>query len=356
MTIGLKQGGQKVAKPIAKMIAATLAATLLGCGERWMSVTGAARRTTTPIVQSDASSSDSSAKADADPPVQVQAVEETPLRSVPPSTTNAQNSASSRGHIDSATDKPESTKQTPSPKSSNGELPDLPARDPSIKGSSSQDRTSSDDGLAATNVTESPGPLPGIEPRKNVAREIFSPDKPPMNGKHVVKPGDQLEITYSESWSIGRDYLLLPGDDIRVELLNSGDATGGGSSAGIDRTVRIQPDGKISLPYIGVVDAANHNVAELAKSLGDQYRTMYVDPEVLVTLVSTGELLRDIRAAFRTAGNRTTQVNDNGMVSLPQLGAFKAAGLKLAEVQDEINERYKRALPGFGVMVRLVNQ
>lgn len=343
-----------MAKPIAKMIAATLAATLLGCGERWMSVTGAARRATTPVVQSEPSSSDSSAKDESDPTVQ--AVEDAPLRSIPQSTTNAPKAAPARGHIDSVTDKPDSTKQTPPSKPSTGDLPDLPARDPSIKGSSSEDRATSDDGLAATNVTESPGPLPGVETRKNSAREIFSPDKPPVNGKHIVKPGDQLEITYSESWSIGRDYLLLPGDDIRVELLNSGDSTGGGRSAGIDRTVRIQPDGKISLPYIGVVDAANHNVAELAKSLGDQYRTMYVDPEVLVTLVSTGELLHDIRAAFRTAGNRTTQVNDSGMVSLPQLGAFKAAGLKLAEVQDEINERYKRALPGFGVMVRLVNQ
>lgn len=343
-----------MAKPIAKMIAATLAATLLGCGERWMSVTGAVRRATTPAVQSVSTSSDSSTKVDSEPPVH--AVTDTPLHPVTSSTTSTQKSAPSSGHIDSVTEKPDSTVKTPPSKSSTGDLPELPVRDPSTKDSSSQDRSSSDDGLAATNVTESPGPLPGIETRKNVAKEIFTPDKPPVNGTHVLRPGDQIEITYSESWSVGRDYLLLPGDDIRVELLNSGDATGGGRSAGIDRTVRIQPDGKISLPYIGVVDAANHNVAELAKSLGDQYRTMYVDPEVLVTLVSTGELLRDIRAAFRTAGDRTTQVNDNGMVSLPQLGAFKAAGLKLAEVQDEINERYKRALPGFAVMVRLVNQ
>jgi len=348
-----------VAKPIVKVIAATLAGTLLGCGERWMSVTGAVRRATTPVMQTQGPSNIPAPVVESDPPVS--AVAETPLNPVHQTPSNSRNPSPSAPHIDSVIEKQAPAEKSapnekPASPPAKNELPPLPVKDPALSGASAQERTSADDGLAATNVTESPGPLAGIEaPKKNIAKDIFSPDKPPANGKHVLKPGDQLEITYSESWSVGRDYLLLPGDDIRVELLNSGDATAGGRSAGIDRTVRIQPDGKISLPYIGVVDAANHNVAELAKSLGDQYRTMYVDPEVLVTLVSTGELLRDIRAAFRTAGNRTTQVTDSGMVTLPQLGAFKAAGLKLTEVQDEINERYKRALPGFGVMVRLVN-
>ena len=83
---------------------------------------------------------------------------------------------------------------------------------------------------------------------------------------------------------------------------------------------------------------------------------MYVDPEVLVTLVSKGELLRDIRATFRPAGIRTTQVARDGTLMLPQLGAFKVAGLRLVEIQEEINERYRRALPGFGVTVRVADR
>ena len=345
-----------MAKPIVKVIAATLAGTLLGCGERWMAVTGnagRAGRATSAECATPTESATQEVQAESAPGVTVadsnpssQPSKPVPTKAVP-----------TQPQISSVTEKQPATMPTENGAGSKADMPDLPVRAPALSEASAQERTSTGDELASTNVNESPGPLPGIEPgRKGQSRDGLSPSLLPENGSYVVRPGDQLEITYSESWSVGRDYLLLPGDEIRVELLNSGDATGGGRSAGIDRTVLIQPDGKISLPYVGVVDAANHNVAELAKNLGDRYRTMYVDPEVLVTLVSTGELLRDIRAAFRTAGNRTTQVAQNGMVALPQLGSFKAAGLQLAEIQDEINERYRRALPGFGVMVRVADR
>jgi polysaccharide export outer membrane protein len=112
----------------------------------------------------------------------------------------------------------------------------------------------------------------------------------------------------------------------------------------------------MTLPYLGEVRAAGLTVVELTSQLIERYREYYVEPSILVTLVSTGEGLRRLRSSLESAGSRATLVGPDGRIVLAYLEPMKASGLTLTEIQDEINERYRRAMPGVAVTVRLAGR
>lgn len=182
----------------------------------------------------------------------------------------------------------------------------------------------------------------------------------PKVAKYVLQVGDRLEIVYTHSPQTAGDYRLQPGDEIRVEYLHLGlgevGATGEGRAPAstLDRNLKLQPDGKISLPYLGLVQAADRDVAALTDVLNERYRKFYVDPKMHVTLLSTGSGLDDLREGLRTAGSRLVEVAADGRIALPYVGSIVAADLSIAELQTELTERHKKSRPGTAATVRLV--
>jgi len=77
------------------------------------------------------------------------------------------------------------------------------------------------------------------------------------------------------------DYLLYPGDEIEVATPTAPELT---------RTVKVGPDGRIALPLIGQVMAADRSVSELNATLSQAYATQLVRPVVEVTLKTAGPL------------------------------------------------------------------
>ncbi|MBY0586141.1 polysaccharide biosynthesis/export family protein [bacterium] len=181
--------------------------------------------------------------------------------------------------------------------------------------------------------------------------------KPPrvVDGSYRLAVGDDLDLVFVESWAKGTEYRLLPGDQIRVEFVLRADAAGTSKSP-LDRTVRLQPDGMISLPYVGVVSAVGTTIRELSQQLTGLYQDLYVNPNILVSLVTTGGGLEELQRALASAGGRTTRIAPDGAIMVPFLGAVKAENLDIGELEDELNERFRRAAPGFGVMVRLAGR
>jgi polysaccharide export outer membrane protein len=194
-------------------------------------------------------------------------------------------------------------------------------------------------------ASDSAGPLLAPVPERR-------PPPLDVSGDYRVRPGDRLEVQFHEHWKPGADYRLLPGDQIHVEFLARPERSGT-AAEGLDRTVRIQPDGKVAMPFLGMVEAAGRTVPELADLLSERYERLYVDPHVLVTLVSTGDALAELRDSLRTAAGRAVVVAPDGAVRLPHLSPIPAAGLKTTEIEYEINERCSRLLPGFAAKVRL---
>ncbi len=104
------------------------------------------------------------------------------------------------------------------------------------------------------------------------------------------------------------------------------------------------------------MSASGVTVRELSQQLTSQYQDLYVNPNILVSLVATGGGLEELQRALSSAGGRTTRVAPDGTIMVPFLGSVQAEKLALVELQEEMNERFRRAAPGFGVMVRLAGR
>src|SRR5262245_66555366 len=75
------------------------------------------------------------------------------------------------------------------------------------------------------------------------------------------------------------DYHFAAGDVIEVTVT---------PQHNFDRTVTVQPDGKISYPLIGQLQAAGLTVAQLVQKLHDELNRELVDPIVTVALKEAG--------------------------------------------------------------------
>ncbi|MBC7989394.1 MAG: polysaccharide export protein [Luteimonas sp.] len=86
-----------------------------------------------------------------------------------------------------------------------------------------------------------------------------------------LPPGDPL------SEMLGRpEYRLGPGDLLKVQVFQVPD---------LDRDVRVDNTGRVSLPLIGSVEAAGQSVAQLQDQVATRYRERYLqDPQVTVSL------------------------------------------------------------------------
>lgn len=94
-------------------------------------------------------------------------------------------------------------------------------------------------------------------------------------------PAPFTNIPYATWDDSEPDYLLYPGDEIEVATPTAPELT---------RTVKVGPDGRIALPLIGQVMAADRSVAELNATLAQAYATQLVRPIVEVTLKTAGPL------------------------------------------------------------------
>jgi polysaccharide export outer membrane protein len=95
------------------------------------------------------------------------------------------------------------------------------------------------------------------------------------------RPAPFTNIPYATWDDDEPDYLLYPGDEIEVATPTAPELT---------RTVKVGPDGRIALPLIGQVMAADRSVSELNLTLAQAYSTQLVRPIVEVTLKAAGPL------------------------------------------------------------------
>ena len=82
---------------------------------------------------------------------------------------------------------------------------------------------------------------------------------------YLLSPGDELEVIYHINVELQDQYQLAIGDQIRVEFV---------SYPQFDRTLDIRPDGKITVPYIGDLDAVGLTPPELAARVDQAYSTL----------------------------------------------------------------------------------
>ena len=105
--------------------------------------------------------------------------------------------------------------------------------------------------------------------------------------------GDFPNIPFADWTDEEPEYLLYPGDEIEVALPTAAELT---------RTLKVGPDGRVALPLIGQVMAADRSLSELEQAVSAAYGSQLLRPTVEVTLRQAGPIRVWVDGEVRTPG------------------------------------------------------
>ena len=166
---------------------------------------------------------------------------------------------------------------------------------------------------------------------------------------YLLSPGDELEIIYHTAVELQDQYRLAIGDQIRVEMFNAPQ---------LDRTLDVRPDGRVTVPFVGDIEAFGLAPADLAKRIDEAYSKLLKNPKSTVTLIRYGQRIRDLKDAIKTAArgqSRLTVVGPDGRITLPLIKPILAAGKTIEQAEREIEAAYARVIPGMQTSSVLLN-
>ena len=118
-----------------------------------------------------------------------------------------------------------------------------------------------------------------------------APARPPA-GERVTRDGFQ-DIGFADWTEAEPEYLLYPGDEIEIATPTATELT---------RTLKVGPDGRVALPLIGQVMAADRTLFELESDVSGAYASQLVRPVVEVTLKQAGPMKVWVDGEVRTPG------------------------------------------------------
>jgi polysaccharide export outer membrane protein len=162
-----------------------------------------------------------------------------------------------------------------------------------------------------------------------------------------LRVDDAIEFVYRvDRDRLPNGYPINVGDRLAIE--STGDT-------GLNRTVVVLPDGTISLPHLGQVDAAQSTVMQLRDRLEEDFKKYVESPSISITALKVNSQLEDLR--FTVAGQSgfggqvyLGRVTPEGTVQLPAVGTVPAQGLTLDEFKSELDERYAEQIAGMEVV------
>ena len=96
-----------------------------------------------------------------------------------------------------------------------------------------------------------------------------------------------LALTAMASWASASDYTLRPGDQLNIIVTQDTDISSSIQSATTSPYL-VRPDGKVSFPLVGEIDANGMTVSEFPDTLHKGLSKYYVDPDVAVNIVQLG--------------------------------------------------------------------
>lgn len=101
------------------------------------------------------------------------------------------------------------------------------------------------------------------------------------------------EVEFASWTDAEPDYLLYPGDQLDIQTPTAPE---------LNRQIRIAPDGRIALPLIGQVMAADRSLPELKAELEGRFASQLVRPVVEVTVVEAQPIRVWVAGEVRTPG------------------------------------------------------
>lgn len=165
-----------------------------------------------------------------------------------------------------------------------------------------------------------------------------------------LRVDDSLEFAFRvDRDRIPGQYKINVGDELSID--STADPT-------LQRTLVVLPDGTVTLPLVGPVEASGATIGELRDRINEALKKYHNNPAIVVTPLKVNSQLEDLRAAIvgRTgfkAQQLPGRITPEGTIQLPAIGSVPAQGLTLDEFKTELNERFAERVEGMEVVPSL---
>ena len=175
--------------------------------------------------------------------------------------------------------------------------------------------------------------------------EYIGPHRTHHVPRYRVRVDDQVELVYRLTRELTPgEYKFNVGDQLRVE----GETVEDEATPNFDRQLVVLPDGTITLPLVGQVQAAGRSVRQLRDAIQAKAEKWYKVPLWTVTPIAVETRLQDLRNsvdARQGSGGQSIalRVSPDGTLQPPSLGSVCVQGLTLDELKLEIDQRYAQA-------------
>ncbi|MBI4692943.1 MAG: polysaccharide biosynthesis/export family protein [Gammaproteobacteria bacterium] len=166
--------------------------------------------------------------------------------------------------------------------------------------------------------------------------------------EYRLVPGDQVQFLFLlGAGPESKQYVIGVGDKLRIDFFYQPDAS---------RTVVVRPDGMITLPLKGDLQAVGLAPEKLAALLQEQYSDIFKDPKIDVSVERYTSRLEDLGAALKSAqdGNaKKVTVAPDGRIYLPLVPPVDAGGMSVDEILKRVNQLYKEQIGNVSVSLML---
>ncbi|ATC95432.1 polysaccharide biosynthesis/export family protein [Pseudoalteromonas tunicata] len=180
-------------------------------------------------------------------------------------------------------------------------------------------------------------------------RQVYDDKVLYISHDYMISSGDQIEISYHIDVRKQDVYRIAVSDQVRIEFPHYPQ---------FDRSLNVRPDGMITVPHLGDIEAFGFTPMELAAKIEEAYTPILRNPKCTVALVRYGESIRELKESIKTATrgqSRLALVQPDGRIAIPLIEPMRVAGMRVEEIQKEINDEYQKLVPGMFTSVTLIN-
>ncbi len=163
-----------------------------------------------------------------------------------------------------------------------------------------------------------------------------------------LSEGDSMEVMYlTRPKETSAPYKLQVKDLIDVEFTYHPE---------MNRSVRVRPDGRISIPRKKDVSVAGMTPDQISAMLKQTYSDLLKDPEITITVREFGAKLDELQKALATAPYgqaRLVTIRPDGRISVPMISDVQAAGLTVPKLTENLNTAYHGLIADMNISVLL---
>ena len=167
---------------------------------------------------------------------------------------------------------------------------------------------------------------------------------------YLIGAGDQLEVLYHIDPTFSAETYKIDTEDVlRVEFYYYPEMT---------TTLRVRPDGMVTLPKVGDVMAVGSTPMAFAKKLSDTYRAHLKRPVITVDVTTFNAKVEELKKAITTTDrgqSRLVVVRPDGYISLPYVGDVVAVGKTPTELSSTLVEQYRHFVNSVNVSVTVLD-